>query len=91
MAPRSDGKLLLFPISKSTQLFDVQRSGFPAFSQATGANYDDLVTWDGFYDTARKFSDWVLAPFCALTARFAVELCALERGSGNLYTEKRLV
>lgn len=63
-------------------------SGFSRFSQATGANYDDLATWDGFYDTARKFSDWAGTPFCALDYPIrAVELCALERGSGNLYTE----
>ena len=83
-----DGKLLLFPISKSTQLLMFNGSGFSRFSQATGANYDDLATWDGFYDTARKFSDWGGTPFCALDYPIrAVELCALERGSGNLYTE----
>ena len=83
-----DGKLLLFPISKSTQLLMCNGSGFSRFSQATGANYDDLATWDGFYDTARKFSDWAGTPFCALDYPIrAVELCALERGSGNLYTE----
>ena len=83
-----DGKLLLFPISKSTQLLMFNGSGFSRFSQATGANYDDLATWDGFYDTARKFSDWAGTPFCALDYPIrAVELCALERGSGNLYTE----
>ena len=83
-----DGKLLLFPISKSTQLLMFNGSGFSRFSQATGANYDDLATWDGFYDTARKFSDWAGTPFCALDYPIrAVELCALERGSGNFYTE----
>lgn len=83
-----DGKLLLFPISKSTQLLMFNGSGFSRFSQATGANYDDLATWNGFYDTARKFSDWAGTPFCALDYPIrAVELCALERGSGNLYTE----
>lgn len=83
-----DGKQLLFPISKSTQLLMCNGSGFSRFSQATGANYDDLATWDGFYDTARKFSDWAGTPFCALDYPIrAVELCALERGSGNLYTE----
>ena len=39
-----DGKLLLFPISKSTQLLMFNGSGFSRFSQATGANYDDLAT-----------------------------------------------
>ena len=83
-----DGKQLLFPISKSTQLLMCNGSGFSRFSQATGADYDDLATWDGFYDTARKFSDWAGTPFCALDYPIrAVELCALERGSGNFYTE----
>ena len=85
----SDGKLLLFPISKSTQLLMCNGSGFARFSQATGASYDDLATWEGFYDTAGKFYDWSGGtPFCALDYPIrVVELCAMERGSGNFYTK----
>ena len=83
-----DGKLLLFPISKSTQLLMCNGSGFDRFAQATGVSYDELATWEGFYDAAGQFYDWSGRPFCALDYPLrAVELCALERGSKDFYTE----
>ena len=83
-----DGRLLIFPVSKSTQLLMCNGSGFARFSDATGVRYDDLATWEGFYDAAGKFYDWSGKPFCALDYPIrAVELCAMERGSGDFYTE----
>ena len=58
-----DGKQLLFPISKSTQLLMCNGSGFDRFSKATGVTYDDLSTWEGFYDAAGTFYDWSGKPF----------------------------
>ena len=83
-----DGRLLVFPVSKSTQLLMCNGSGFARFSDATGVGYDDLATWEGFYDAAGKFYDWSGKPFCALDYPIrAVEFCATERGSGDFYTE----
>ena len=83
-----DGRLLVFPVSKSTQLLMCNGSGFARFSQATGVSYADLSTWEGFYDAAGKFYDWSGKPFCALDYPIrAVELCAMEHGSGDFYTE----
>ena len=83
-----DGTLLLFPISKSTQLVMCNGSGFARFSQATGADYTDLATWEGFYRTAESFYHWSGGPFCALDYPLrAVELRALELGSGDFYTQ----
>ena len=84
-----DGALLLFPVSKSTQLLMCNGSGFARFSAATGVRYEDLATWEGFYESAGKFFDWSGGePFCALDYPIrSVELCAMERGSGDLYTE----
>ena len=83
-----DGRLLVFPVSKSTQLLMCNGSGFARFSDATGVCYDDLATWEGFYAAAGKFYDWSGKPFCALDYPIrAVELCAMERGSGDFYTE----
>ena len=83
-----DGRLLVFPISKSTQLLMCNGSGFARFSAATGASYDDLATWEGFYETAGKFYDWSGNAFCALDYPVrAVELNAMEHGSGDFYTE----
>ena len=83
-----DGRLLIFPVSKSTQLLMCNGSGFARFSDATGVGYDDLATWEGFYDAASKFYDWSGKPFCALDyPTRAVELNAMEHGSGDFYTE----
>ena len=41
----ADGKLLVFPLSKSTQLLMLNGTGFARFSEATGVCYDDLSTW----------------------------------------------
>ena len=83
-----DGRLLIFPVSKSTQLLMCNGSGFDRFSAATGVGYEDLATWEDFYDAAGRFYDWSDKPFCALDYPIrAVELNALERGSGDFYTE----
>ena len=83
-----DGRLLIFPVSKSTQLLMCNGSGSARFSAATGVGYEDLATWEGFYDAAGRFYDWSDKPFCALDYPIrAVELNALERGSGDFYTE----
>ena len=81
-----DGRLLIFPVSKSTQLLMCNGSGFDRFSAATGVGYEDLATWEGFYDAAGRFYDWSGKPFCALDYPLRlVELNALEQGSGELY------
>ena len=84
-----DGRLLIFPVSKSTQLLMCNGSGFARFSQATGVSYADLSTWEGFYDAAGKFYDWSGGEaFCALDYPIrSVELNALEHGSGDSYTK----
>ena len=83
-----DGRLFVFPVSKSTQLLMCNGSGFARFCQATGVLYEDLATWEGFYDAAARFYDWSGGlPFCALDYPIrAVELNALEHGSGDFYT-----
>lgn len=85
-----DGKLLIFPVSKSTHVLMLNGTGFARFSQATGVTYDDLATWEGFYDAAGKFYDWTegTEPFCAMDYPIrAVELCAMEHGAEDFYTE----
>ncbi len=83
-----DGKLLVFPVSKSTQLLMCNGSGFARFSADTGVTYDDLATWEGFYDAAGEFYDWSGSAFCAMDYPIrAVELNALEHGAEDFYTE----
>lgn len=80
--------LCVFPISKSTHLLFVAGGQFDRFAADTGVTYDDLATWDGFFDVAAKYYDWSGGkPFCALDYLIrAVELNAMEQGSSALYT-----
>lgn len=83
-----DGKLSVFPISKSTHLLFVAGTQFERFSEATGVTYDSLSTWSGFLSAAEKYyeySDGI--PFCALDFPIrAVELNAMEQGVKDFYT-----
>lgn len=80
--------LCVFPVSKSTQLLFVAGRQFDRFSADTGVTYDDLATWDGFFDVAAKYYDWSGGkPFCALDYLIrAVELNAMARGGSDFYT-----
>jgi len=61
-----DGKLAVFPVSKSTYALFMNGSQFERFSADTGVTYDALSTWEGFFDAAAKYYDWSGGkPFCA--------------------------
>lgn len=84
-----DGKLSVFPVSKSTHLLFVAGTPFERFSNATGVTYDSLSDWDGFLDAAEKYYEFSGGkPFCALDFPIrAVELNAMEQGENDFYTE----
>lgn len=84
-----DGKLSVFPVSKSTHLLFVAGTQFERFSKATGVTYDSLSTWSGFFDAAEKYYEYSNGkPFCALDFPIrAVELNAMEKGGKDFYTE----
>lgn len=84
-----DGKLSVFPVSKSTHLLFVAGTPFERFSNATGVTYDSLSNWDGFLDAAEKYYEFSGGkPFCALDFPIrAVELNAMEQGENDFYTE----
>lgn len=81
--------LSVFPVSKSTHVLCVSGTQFQRFSADTGAAYEDLSTWKGFFNTAEKYYEWSGGkPFCALDYLIrAVELNALEKGADSFYTE----
>ena len=83
-----DDKLPVFPVSKSTHLLFISGSLFDRFSADTGITYDDLDTWDGFFDAAQKYYEWSGGkPFCALDYPLrSMELNAMEKGADNFYT-----
>ena len=84
-----DGKLYVFPVSKSTHVLMFNGSRFARFSAETGVTYDDLSTWEGLYDAAEQFYDWSDGEvFCAMDYPIrAVELNAMEHGAQDFYTE----
>ena len=63
---RIDGKLAVFPLSKSSYALFINGSQFERFSADTGVTYDDLSDWEGFFDAAEKYYEWSDGkPFCA--------------------------
>lgn len=61
-----DGKLSVFPLSKSTYALFLNGSQFDRFSADTGVTYESLSTWEGFFDAAAKYYEWSGGkPFCA--------------------------
>ena len=85
-----DGKLSVFPVSKSTHLLFLSGTQFDRFSTATGITYESLSTWNGFFAAAEKYYEWSGGkPFCAFDYLLrAVELNAMEKGGGNFYTDE---
>lgn len=85
----ADGRLSVFPVSKSTHMLYIAGSQFERFSADTGVSYDSLSTWDGFFSTAEKYYRWSGGkPFCALDYPIrCVELYALAKGAAGFYTE----
>lgn len=53
-----DGKLLIFPVAKSTEMLFVNKTLFDRFAADTGAKLDDLRTWEGVYATSLKYREW---------------------------------
>lgn len=61
-----DGKLAVFPLSKSTYALFINGSQFERFSADTGITYDTLSTWEGFFDAAASYYKWSGGkPLCA--------------------------
>ena len=85
----ADGRLCVFPVTKSTHLLFIAGGQFARFSADTGVTRESLDNWDGFFDAAAAYYDWSGGkPFCSLDYPLrAVELAALEAGAGDLFAE----
>ena len=85
----ADGRLSVFPVSKSTHLLFIAGGQFERFSADTGVTYESLSDWNGFFDAAAKFYDWSGGkPFCAFDYPLrAVELAAAENGAANIFAD----
>ncbi len=84
-----DGKLAVFPVSRSTRALFINDSQFSRFSADTGATYGDLETWEGFFRVAEQYHAWSGGrAFCAFDYLIQnVEYDMLASGYEPEYTE----
>lgn len=81
--------LSILPVSKSTQLLFLASGPFERFAKEKEVSYDDLKTWDGFFEVAEKYYEYSSGkPFCALDYLIRlVELDAISKGANDFYNE----
>ena len=60
-----DGRLLILPVAKSTELLFLNKTLFDKFAEESGATVNDLSTWDGLLKTARKYKEQTGKSFLA--------------------------
>ena len=53
-----DGRLLVFPVAKSTEILFVNKTIFDRFSADTGASMEQLTTWEDLFDLADTYYEW---------------------------------
>ena len=53
-----DGKLIVFPVAKSTETVFVNKTIFDRFSADTGFSLDNLTTWEGMFEACEKYFVW---------------------------------
>lgn len=53
-----DGSIKILPVAKSTELLFLNDTDWRAFSDATGASYEDLSTIEGLVSTAEMYYNW---------------------------------
>lgn len=81
--------LAVLPVSKSTHCLFVAGGVFERFAKAQNVSYQDLATWDGFFEVAEKYYNYSGGKaFCAIDYLLrCVELNALSNGAKDFYTE----
>lgn len=53
-----DGRLVVLPVAKSTEIMFVNKTLFDRFAEETGVTLDDLSTWEGLYAAAVEYARW---------------------------------
>lgn len=83
-----DGRLLIFPVSKSTQLLMCNGSGFDRFSAATGVGYEGLATWEAFTTLPAGSTTGRTSPSVRSTTPFAPWSSTLSSAAAGISTRK---
>lgn len=84
-----NGQLLVFPVSKSSYALFINGAQFERFSADTGVTYENLSTWEGFFDAAAKYHEWSGGKcFCAFDYLIRhMEFDIMAETGGIEYTE----
>lgn len=53
-----NGRLVILPVAKSTEVLYVNKTAFDRFASATGAELSDLSTWEGLYRLSIAYAEW---------------------------------
>lgn len=53
-----DNELLMLPIAKSTEALFINQTLFDRFCSEADVSVDDLTSFDGLFEVARKYYDW---------------------------------
>ena len=53
-----DGRLVILPVAKSTEILFLNQTAYDAFSEETGARREDLATWEGLFRQAQQYYAW---------------------------------
>ncbi len=53
-----DDALYLFPVAKSTEITMVDKTDWEPFAEATGTTTDELSTFEGIADVAKRYYEW---------------------------------
>ena len=54
----AEGKLIVFPVAKSSEALFVNATTFDRFAADTGVTYESLSTWEGLRTAAARYYDW---------------------------------
>lgn len=53
-----EGRLVVLPVAKSTEIMFINQTIFDRFSQDTGVTIEELDTWEGLYKAAELYAKW---------------------------------
>ncbi len=53
-----DGKQIVFPAAKSSEVLFLNKTIFDRFSSNTGIGVDSLATWEGLFEACVRYTEW---------------------------------
>ena len=53
-----NGRLVVFPVAKSTEIMFIDKTLFDRFAADTGADLEQLNTWEGLFELSKEYYQW---------------------------------